>query len=162
VVGAGRGVACALGAALLGSCCAAPPPARQYFDRQVPFDSVNAFAYGVEAGDYRFAYETLTDRSQELIPFTKFKLALRFGIKVPGTKVSLKDLIVKAERRRYWQRQLDRTHALVWVEYPVPGGVEKRDIYLEREKESLAEAQGRDPIWRIDLEQSFPMEETVR
>src|SRR5512137_311180 len=97
----GLAVVAALLCAGLAGCCATVPLAERYFDRQAPFDTVNGFAYAVETGQYDFAYDSMTEGSQEKITRTKFKIGLMINYEAPEVKIPVRDLIAGARRERY-------------------------------------------------------------
>ena len=150
-----------IAALLLGACCTTPP-AERYFDRLDAFNTVNAFAYAVDTGQWAFAYDCLTPESKKLFTFTKFKLALRFNIKVPvdpenpKAEVPIRDLITGAERNRYRIQRNGRREAEALVRYQVPKGpLLEEGIVLRRESEEEAKSHGReDPLWLIDLDRT--------
>ena len=105
VPGARRGAAAA--ALILGACCSAPPPAEKYFDLLIPFNTLSGFAYAIDAGQWRFAYDCLTPESKKLYSYTRFKFAMRFNVDVPvdpenpKVTVPIRDLIIGSDRYRY-------------------------------------------------------------
>ena len=153
----GRGLArWGIAILLLASGCSSAPLADRYFDRQDPFDTLQGFAYAVEAKQYRFAYDCLTPESRQRLSFTRFRLGLRFNVEVPGVGVPIRNLIVDSERKRTRWQPLpgDRIGFLVnvnlspKVEMEVP-------IVLRQETPAEAAAAGREkPIWLIDLDET--------
>jgi len=141
--------------AVLAAGCAHCPVPERIFDRADPHNALTAFAYAVETGDYRFAYDTLTPKSRELITFSKFRFALRWGLSAPELgNVSIRKLIVDSKRKRSQYRK-DPRHVGVEVEYLEGTEVIKALIWLEREPEAEAETLERIPIWRLDLKETF-------
>jgi hypothetical protein len=144
-------------AAVIAGCCTPAPPAMKYFDRLEPFDTVNAFVYGIEAAQYDFAYDCLTEESKKLFTKSTFKFALRFNVNVPEVKIPIRDLIVGAQRYRFDQERIDRRNQVVILWYRFPNGnILMPSIYLVRESEEAMAAAGRkDPVWFIDLDRTF-------
>jgi len=142
---------------LLASGCCSAPLAERYFDRQEPFDCLQGFAYAVEAKQYRFAYECLTPESRQRLSFTRFRLALRFNVKVPEVDVPIRTLIVDSERKRsLWQPFGEEKLAFV-VEVKLSDKVDQEvPIFLRKETPAEAAAAGRTRpiIWLIDLDET--------
>jgi len=139
--------------------CASCPKAEKVFDRADPHNALAAFAYAVETGEYRYAYDTLTPKSRDLITFSKFRFALRWGLsaELPDVgEVSIRELIVESKRTRSMSFD-ERNPRSVVLKVKIVRGTEEINapIYLEREPEAEAEAAERIPIWRIDLKQTF-------
>jgi hypothetical protein len=144
---------------LIASGCCSAPLAERYFDRQEAFDSLQGFAYAVDAGQYRFAYESLTPESQKQISFSRFKLALRWNVNVPEVKVPIRDLVLKSERQRFRKIEDDSRHVRYEVQLDLPGEVSRAvHIFLEKETEAAAKEAGHEePLWLIDLSMTGQM-----
>ena len=139
----------------LGGCCSVPR-AETYFDRGSPINALQAFAYAVDTAQYDFAYETLTPASQEAFTRSQFKMALRFGVTVPQVGESLRDVILRSERKRFRERFEDASHVSYQIKYEAKDDVLwKGLVYLEREPEADAKAAGRVTRWLIDFKSTL-------
>jgi len=132
------------------------PSAAKYFDRGDPFDTLSGFAFAIDAKQWSFAYDCLTRESKGLITFTKFKFAMRFNVEVPELKVSIRSLILDAQRIRGLKRQ-GTTRAEIEVIYRLPNGnIFRPVIYFELEDPADAKAAGReDSLWLINLDKTI-------
>ena len=62
----------------LAGCCVPAPRAEKYFDREDPLGALKGFAYAVEAEQWDYAYESLTEGTREEIGHLKFRVAIEF------------------------------------------------------------------------------------
>ena len=62
----------------LAGCCVPAPGAEKYFDRENPLGALKGFAYAVEAEQWDYAYESLTEGTREEIGRLKFRVAIEF------------------------------------------------------------------------------------
>ena len=95
-----RQLAAALGAFSLG-CCVTPPPAGKFFDRRSPTGTLKGFVYAVDAHQWRYAHDSLTEESRRELSSLELEGALRFlkvEIPCPGgtVRVPLYELVSNA------------------------------------------------------------------
>jgi len=72
--------ACLLWAAALSltGCCITPPPAAKYFDRESPEETFKGFVYAVDTHQWDYAYESLSESTQEKVGRLRFEVGIRF------------------------------------------------------------------------------------
>ena len=63
---------------VLAGCCVPAPRAEKYFDRENPLGALKGFAYAVEAEQWDYAYQSLTEGTREEIGHLKFRVAIAF------------------------------------------------------------------------------------
>ena len=139
--------------------CRVAPEARFYFNRAHPFQTVSGFVYAVRAGQWDFAYNSLSRATREDLSATKFYLAVQL-ISDPTTGVPIYDTIVEAQRdRSQLMPGRDAGHCSIFLYHSgttPPSGdadaavaTEIRELELDLTLEP-DETSGR-PEWKIDL-----------
>lgn len=124
--------------------CCSIPSARKYFDRRLdPVQTLRQFQYGIETGQDRVAYATLSLRSQEQMSYGTFWLFLRGGEIQGFAGVSPRDVIVDAEFDPVWFMDASGERAAI-------------DIWYENDALAVSGDQrfyfrNRDGTWEIDL-----------
>lgn len=153
---AGLVAAAMLAAAVFPGCCSCPP-AERYFDRLVPFNTINAFVYAVECGEWEFVWDCLSaaDRERGISPL-EIHLGLDYVFKHPRWGIPIKDIILRAKRIRRPPLYLSDTKCRYIVIYE---GKDDRGndisfypVWIYLVKESI---DGSPPLWRISFEETI-------
>ena len=128
---------------VLAGCCTPAPLAEKYFDREDPLGAIKGFAYAVEAKQWDYAYESLTESTREEIGHLKFRAAIGF-LNDPIGDVSIHELITNVFA---WAPvSQGRNQALVRIVsrgQQADGGLLVRALDIELSYE--------DEEWRMDL-----------
>ncbi|MBI4601061.1 MAG: hypothetical protein HY721_03785 [Planctomycetes bacterium] len=116
---------------LLAGCCVAPPPAAKFFDRKTPLDALKGFVYAVDARQWDYGYESLTESSKCEIGRFRFAAAVRWAKDPVFHEVYVYDIISDAITRR-GPTELSSGGASATIRVtPKARGPDGRAIYFE-------------------------------
>lgn len=90
--------------ACVAGCCVTPPPAAKFFHRRSPEETLKGFVYAVDAHQWDYAHECLTEESRREVGAWKLQAALLYyNVDVPfaggSVKVPLYDLVSNSLKR---------------------------------------------------------------
>lgn len=127
----------------LAGCCVPAPGAEKYFDRENPLGALKGFAYAVEAEQWDYAYQSLTEGTREEIGRLKFRVAIKF-LNDPIGDVSIYTLLTNVFRwAPLWA---NRHHARVRI---VSSGTRPDGRLVVRALDVVLTLE--DGEWRLDL-----------
>ena len=128
----------------LAGCCVPAPGAEKYFDRENPLGALKGFAYAVEAEQWDYAYQSLTEGTREEIGHWKFRVAMEF-LNDPIGDVSIYTLVTNVFA---WGAPLstDHHHARVRI---VSRGTQPDGRLVVRALDVVLTLE--DGEWRLDL-----------
>jgi hypothetical protein len=139
---------------LAGGCCSPPPPpAAKFFHRETPLETLRGFVYAVDAYQWDYAYESLSESTRKDVGRLKFEVVIRVASVPAAPEIKVYDLISRSiyqvgKTQKSGDDDGARASILVFPDVPREDGP---PIYFEALLRFIKEA----GEWRFDLNETI-------